>query len=248
MTKTKLTIPFRLALDAIVQQPEANENAPLVVILHGHTGWKEEAHLSSLANELAKSGMSSLRFDAPGNRQSEGTIADDYRVSNYIEAAEFSLEWCKAELAIDQTRTAIVGHSMGGLVALQVLSHNHDFLAGVGIQPSGVMPIPDSELVDQRAETELDGEIDLSAEYFIDRAKFNSVEAALKIRCPLLLISGSRDEIVPAEEVRAIHEACEGSELGVFDASHEYKYEPQPLLEITSATVDFLKSHLCAEA
>lgn len=32
-------------LDAIFEQPNESSKSPLVILLHGHTGWKEEAHI-----------------------------------------------------------------------------------------------------------------------------------------------------------------------------------------------------------
>ena len=132
MTKP-LTIPTHLGLNlaAVYHQPAIPGPHPLVILLHGFTGYKEEEHIVTLADDLAAVGIAALRFDAPGSGESQGTWADDYRLTNYIEAVPDVFSYGKTTLNIDPNRVAIWGHSLGGFVALACATRHPDYYVAV---------------------------------------------------------------------------------------------------------------------
>jgi alpha-beta hydrolase superfamily lysophospholipase len=138
MPKTlTITDHLGLKLAALYDEPTTPGPHPLVIMLHGFTGWKEETHLVTLAADLAAAGIAALRFDAPGSGQSEGTWGEHYRLTNYLADVADVLAYAKAHLPVDPQRIAIWGHSMGGFTALAAAVRNHGaFVAYCGSQPS----------------------------------------------------------------------------------------------------------------
>ena len=53
-------------LSAVLQTPDGKSSYPLVIICHGFTGNKNEPLLTTLANDLEKAGIASIRFDFNG--------------------------------------------------------------------------------------------------------------------------------------------------------------------------------------
>ena len=81
-------------LAATLQTPAGQENYPLVIIMHGFTGNKDESLLITLADDLEKEGIASLRFDFNGHGKSEGRF-QDMTVPNEIDDAKHVYEYVK---------------------------------------------------------------------------------------------------------------------------------------------------------
>ena len=100
-------------LSAVLQTPAGKTEYPLVIIMHGFTGNKEEALLTTLADDLEKDGIASLRFDFNGHGQSEGRF-EDMTVPNEIEDAKHVYEYASKLPGV--TSVSMAGHSQGGVV------------------------------------------------------------------------------------------------------------------------------------
>ena len=100
-------------LSATLQTPEGYKEYPLVIIMHGFTGNKDEALLTTLADDLEKDGIASLRFDFNGHGKSEGRF-QDMTVPNEIEDAKHVYEYASKLPGV--TSVSMAGHSQGGVV------------------------------------------------------------------------------------------------------------------------------------
>ena len=104
-------------LSAVIQMPDGKKSYPLVMILHGFTGNKNEPLLTNLANNLEAAGIVSIRFDFNGHGESEGNFSD-MTVLNEIEDAKKIYEYVNRLPNV--TSISIAGHSQGGVVASMV--------------------------------------------------------------------------------------------------------------------------------
>lgn len=104
-------------LAGVLQTPDGKTSYPLVLLLHGFTGDKENAVIADTANKLEKMGIASLRIDFNGHGQSEGDF-QDMTVPNEIEDAKRAFAYARALPAV--TDIAIAGHSQGGVVTSMV--------------------------------------------------------------------------------------------------------------------------------
>jgi hypothetical protein len=77
---------------------------------------------AQLANSLADAGFIVVRYDKRGVGQSGGR-AESATVQDYAEDARAVVEFLRDRKDVDKERIAIVGHSEGGLVALQVAAN-----------------------------------------------------------------------------------------------------------------------------
>ena len=253
MTKP-LKIPTRLGLNlaAVYHQPSTPGPYPLVILLHGFTGYKEEEHIATLAEALAYQGIAALRFDAPGSGESEGTWAEDYRVNKYVSAVGDVLEYAKTNLEIDPNLVAIWGHSMGGYIALATAAHSTDIKALVASQPSiGWMMVPEGKLSHWQGTGwapftfKTDTKIKLPYAFYDERRQYSSLKEAAHLKIPSLFIAGLNDIDVPAQKVREIYAAASGPKQYLeFSASHGYKHELENLSKINTATLEFFMKNL----
>jgi len=100
-------------LSAELQTPDGRRHYPLVMILHGFTGNKNEPRLTAIANNLEKEGIASIRFDFNGHGDSEGDF-QDMTVLNEIEDAKKVYDYVSNLPKV--TSVSIAGHSQGGVV------------------------------------------------------------------------------------------------------------------------------------
>jgi pimeloyl-ACP methyl ester carboxylesterase len=116
---------------------------PCTVFLHGamqdHSAW------TLLARWFAHHGRSVVAVDLPGHMRSEGPALD---------SIEAMADWTLALLdALDIERVALVGHSMGSLVALEAAARRPQSLTHLAMLCTSVpMPVPASLL--QLAQTD----------------------------------------------------------------------------------------------
>lgn len=268
MSNLKISTRLGYEIAAIYTKPEnAPDKYPFVLLLHGFTGWKEEEHISTLADELTRAGIASLRFDAPGSGESSGNWQNDYRVSNYLGAIRELIDYAVENLSVDPERVGIWGHSMGGMIALVAAGkHLYDFKAVCGSQPSpgniGRRHSEDPEQLDYRDDpkyweehdgitinSEHFGSFWLPAEHFIERMQYKATESVKNIHVPILFIAGDNDDLVPAEHVRVTFEAAnEPKQYLEYHTDHFYKRNPAVLEQINNDTVAFFVKSLIQQA
>ena len=106
-------------LAATLQTPkiEKGKKVRMVIICHGFGGDKDRPLLRTIADQLQKAGIASIRFDFNGCGKSEGRF-QDMTVLNEIEDAKKVIAY--AEKLPYVSGISIVGHSQGGVVASMV--------------------------------------------------------------------------------------------------------------------------------
>lgn len=242
-----------LQLAALFDTPDASRVLPFVLLLHGFTGWKEVIHLETLAQELVRRGIATIRFDAPGSGESDGTFADDYRLTNYLSSIFTVLDFAAHELPVDSERVGIWGHSMGGFAALATAARERDrWRAVCGCQPSMGRSIVPRQQLQSWQETgwatfsnERFPKIELPYAFYEDRQQYDALAIADQLSMPLLLIAGTNDFVVRSAGVRAIYEASpEPKTYREFPVGHDYKNDAEQLVVINDTTVEFFHSTL----
>lgn len=107
----------------VVHRPEEDraqrkKGRPGVVIFHGFTGQKVEAHriFVKMAERLASMGMVAMRFDFRCSGDSEGNF-EDMTFGGEVSDALVSLDYMLQNEDVDPARLGVLGLSMGGAVA-----------------------------------------------------------------------------------------------------------------------------------
>ena len=102
---------------ATIHLPEQTP-APGVVMCHGFTGHRIEAHFLFVkaARAFCEAGLSVLRFDFRGSGESDGLFRE-MTIGGEIEDALVALEALRSEPTVQRDRVGLLGLSLGGLVA-----------------------------------------------------------------------------------------------------------------------------------
>jgi len=245
------------------------ESHPLVIMLHGHGGTRNEAGgYTGVAAGLAALGIASIRMDFPGCGDSMESFANN-NLSNMLLDIQASRDFALARPQIDKGRLGLLGYSMGGRLALLHAAAAGNYKAVAAWTPAGQNGA--TSMIDflggQTAYDELKAhaaregfvtfttrwgqEQKLGSQFFTDMEESRPLDAVAKIRAPLLILYGDLDDVVlPSVSEAVIAAATMSSEVMrhvVKGADHGLGlYNNQPALseEAIQATVKFLSQRL----
>jgi dipeptidyl aminopeptidase/acylaminoacyl peptidase len=227
----RVEIPYEgKLLYGILRKPDGASRAPLVIMCMGLDSAKEE--MDAYESIFLARGMATLSFDGPGQGEAEYElrIRGDYEV-----AVKSVVDWVKTRSDIDFDRIGLWGVSLGGYYAPRAAAFEKRVKACIAL--SG--PYDWASLWPQMNP--------LTREAFRVRAKCASAEAAhdygrsltLKgiasnITCPLFIVAGKLDRIVPWQDGERLARAVRGPVefLLIDDGNHvannrAYRYRTQ---------------------
>lgn len=187
------------------------------VICHGMLSHRRSPKHLGLARKLSSLGVLTLRFDFAGRGESEGRTEDiTYEGQVQDLAAAVSVVRGEAD------PLALVGSSMGGAVAILYASNDPAISCVVGIatvgRPSVVLVRHGAPAMAQRwrdaGTIEIAGHR-LGYELLRSARRADVVGAARSLTCPLLLVHGARDDVVPLAQAQELAGAARRARLEV---------------------------------
>jgi alpha-beta hydrolase superfamily lysophospholipase len=192
----RVEVPWRtIHLPGFLALPEnVSAPVPLAVLLNGTSTSKEETLLWSDA--FLEQGLAVLALDWPGSGESSLHVAPSPDCDDFMEGVVAVMS---SRPAIDATRIALVGSSLGGVVAALAAANDRRVGAIVAVTPpfdprpwfARAQPLLRSHLA-----TIAGGEEKLTQL----TSEFALPGIIGRVRCPVLVFGAGRDLIVPPEE------------------------------------------------
>ncbi len=190
-----------IRLDAEWEMPtERGEKCPVVIIIHGITGNKDEKHLRAVSEMLVQEGFATLRVDMYGHGKSGGTFYD-HTYFKWMTNAMTVIDYVRKQEFVSDIY--LCGHSQGGLTVMLAAALKREFIKGlIALAPSAMRPEMarngsffgnpfDPEQIPE--EFELWGGKRISGN-FIRVAQMIHVEEAIdRYRGPVLIVVGTAD-------------------------------------------------------
>jgi len=210
-------------LKGILRKPNSSKT-PVVVMAPGLDSTKEELH--AYEEPFLARGIATLAIDGPGQGEAEYEMPI---CGDYERAAKAVVDWIEIRDDLDSKRIAIWGVSLGGYYAPRAAAHEKRFKACIAL--SG--PFDWAEIWDALPE--------LSRETFRARshasneaeARRNSEKLTLKnaaksITCPIFIVAGRQDRLVPAAHAERLANSVSGPVelLMVEDGGHNANNRP----------------------
>ena len=128
-----------IQLQAELDMPEnAEGKLPVVVLIHGFTGYKEEWHILETSRVLTEAGYAVLRADMYGHGKSGGEFRN-HTLFKWMTNAMTLIDYARnLEFASD---IYLCGHSQGGLTAMLAAGLKHDLIKGlIAMSPACMIP------------------------------------------------------------------------------------------------------------
>lgn len=203
---------------------ETSPRFPAVLFLHGFPGSEKNVDVQ---RELLRRGIGAFAVHFRGAWGSEGT----FRFSQLIDDARAAWAFMRRLPGVDRRRTAVFGFSMGGWTALHLSALERGCRAVAAVAPVGGPEMLRPGARDRIAWLARPLKAPPASELFRDFAEsVRRHDPAVSIacrRCPLLLVQGGRDEIVPPPVAKRLFSLAA---------------EPKRLLWRADAHHDFLES------
>lgn len=105
-------------MNALLHHAGGSHPRPAVLLLHGFPGWERNF---DLAHAYRRAGFHALVIHYRGAWGSSGIFS----FTNALKDAQMALKWLEQHPAVDRDRIGIVGHSMGGWIALATAAKTH---------------------------------------------------------------------------------------------------------------------------
>jgi uncharacterized protein len=189
--------------------PDANPDAPAVLYLHG-ARWNLTGHVRRM-EQLRQMGYAVFAIDYRGFGKSDGELPSEQMA---YEDARAAWAWM-ARQQPDPARRLIMGHSLGGAIAI-------DLAAGMADGP----PQARGLIVESSFTTLADAALALTFSWvptnLILSQKFDSLEKIKAVTMPVLMVHGTSDRLVPSRFSESLFQAAKAPKklLLIENASH----------------------------
>jgi putative redox protein len=236
------------ALSGVLHHAENIPSRGAVILCHGMESDKNSEKLVFLSRELARMGILSLRFDFSYVGESSG------KFENITYSGE--LEDLKAAYAVVRNRhtgkTAVLGSSMGGTVALMFAAQEPTVAALVTVSaPLHPEKFPDRILTAaQLREWRERGFIfyngqRVNASLLQDLESIDVPACARRVSCPVLILHGDADNVVPVEEAYRLHDCLASPKrLSILQDTDHRLSSPATMGRAMSEALDWLTEHI----
>ena len=172
-----------------------------VILSHGFNGNKESQF--TFSKFLLDSGYSTLGFDYSGHGESEGNLADT-TLTRWVDDLNAAIDFMQKHC----NDIALLGFSFGGMSSLVCSKRSR---ATIAIAPPSnfrklAVHFIKTGLV-KRFEKFIDFEgLNIKHTFIADSARLDIKKIMKKISCPILIIHGNEDDIVPLSQSEEIIE------------------------------------------
>ncbi len=226
----RVSIPFEGTTICGVLRKPPSEKPPVLIMAPGLDSTKEEIH--AYEEPFLARGIAVLAIDGPGQGEAEYEIPI---CGDYERAAKAVVDWIETRKDLNERQVAIWGVSLGGYYAPRAAAYEKRIKACIAL--SG--PFEWDRI--------WDGLPELTRETFRVRShaanetqarenakRLTMKEAAPRITCPIFIVTGRQDRLVPAAHAEQLAKAVSGPVelLIVEDGGHNannrpYRYRSQ---------------------
>ncbi|WP_152396557.1 alpha/beta hydrolase [Paenibacillus guangzhouensis] len=201
------TIHYPEGVCSAGKQGQEGFRVPLVVICHGFVGNRigVDRLFVKTARELALAGNLVLRFDYGGCGESSGEYGDlglESMIAQTRTALDYALDCCD----VDLSRVTLLGHSLGGAVALLTAVKDRRvkrlvMWSAVGYPFNDIVKIIGRSGYD---ESKLKGKTDYAGysftpKYFDSLGLYQPFQETNRFAGDVLLIHGTSDDVIPVD-------------------------------------------------
>ncbi len=224
-------------ISILIDKPKDNVKG-IAFVMHGLGGRKEQAHMEVFSKSFVESGYISIRFDTRNTfGESEGSY-EEANITSYYEDLQDVTMWAKKQ-EFYREPFFLIGHSLGGICICLYAEEYPQRVKGVApisTVVSGKLNIenmPKEEIEEYNRtgwrinkSTTIPGLIKKLKweQYKKDILKYDLLKKVEKLKMPVLLIVGDKDESTPLSHQKILYSKIPGKkELHIIeDAPHTF--------------------------
>ena len=190
---------------------------PIVVMIPGLDSVKEE--LQATAELMLRRGLAVIAIDGPGQGETEYELPIEPAYEQVVTAVA---DYLKGRADVDPDRMGVFGVSLGGYYAARAAAYEPRVRAAVDLAGPYRFDLDWDALAPQTRTTFQARSGAASPAQARERAAALTLEdAAVRITCPLLVVHGGRDRLIPAYHAERLAREAPGAELMLYpDGSH----------------------------
>ncbi len=246
------TISFRNCrgdtLSGVLHHPLAGESTGSVILCHGMDSDKNSEKLIYLGRQLAQSSVLALRFDFAYVGESSGKF-EDITYSGEIDDLAAAYAHVQSHRP---GKTAILGSSMGGTVALLFAARESAVTGLVTVAapihpekfPRRILTATQLREWRERGFTHYNGRR-LNVSLLDDLDCLDVSAAVRRVKCPVLILHGDADEVVPVEEAYELSNCLAGPKrLSILKDSDHRLSNPAVMQQAIDEAQAWLMQHV----
>ena len=224
------------------------KGAPCILMSHGFESSKDGNKWTALFPRLYNQGFASFRFNyrgcGEGADKSEGDF-EDTTLSARIKDYKAALDYLETN-EIDRSRIGVIGSSFGGMIPLAARDNRVKAMV-IMATPSNFTPLNDKKrkTLEEKGYYEFESGRKVKPEFFSDIQKYNILQDVQEIHCPILIVHGSQDELVPVDNAIEIYKnANEPKRLELIEGGDHPLGEPEHLERIINLILEWFDQYL----
>lgn len=244
---------------AFIHGNKRRDSNKLAILLPGFLDSKDYPHLTALGQELSALGFTAVRFDPTGIWESGGKTKN-YTVTQYLKDIDEVVSFMRKQNKKKYDKTIILGHSLGGMMAILYGVYNQDINAVIGTMPpsSQISPkdfqetlkewqkekikvsyrvLPDDESKKKKYE--------VPYSYIEDSRKYDVRRVVSSFKKPLLLIAGELDDKISPQEIKEIFKRANQPKKFIIlkGVKHDYRLNKKEIKTVNDCIEGFLKEY-----
>src|SRR3989344_942546 len=199
-------------LVGVLHQVRQQGQRPAAVICHGFKGDKDSLQLKTMASNFAAAGIVTLRFDFANKPGESDRPFEDLLFSQMLKDLKTAIDFLGKQKNVDKNRIGLAGHSLGGKLVMTYAATDKRIKVAADLAApidraggkTGVEKLAAGQgaVAKKRGyfivfSKRLHKHYRLKYRYLADLLKHNTPAQIKKIKIPVIIIHGSKDETVP---------------------------------------------------
>jgi pimeloyl-ACP methyl ester carboxylesterase len=176
---------WNLEIDGWLYEPQRPVRKQVMIYFHGNGENLETLRRSGLLDELQDLQIPFLVVDYPGYGRSKGSTSEE----SILRSSTGAIVWLKKRFA--DHSIIICGWSLGASVAVQTAKQT---------QPEGLIAMSTWTSLHDVAVLHFSEAV----VRFALKERYNALDAAKQIKCPVLMIHGELDDLIPASQGKQV--------------------------------------------
>jgi len=221
---------------------------PCVITSHGYKSHRDSEKYFQIADRFPLEGIAVFRFDHRGalNGESDGEF-EDTTLSRRVEDLLAAIETLSGVSEVDSSRLGLLGSSLGGMDVL--LAKSSRVKAKVVMATPFAFPQPSEEMKSafkEKGYYDYDDGSRIRKEFYEDTQRYDLREEIREIGCPLLVMHGDLDELVPRHHAEVLYNAAgaEIKDLKMIEGADHAFTDLEKLDEVLGYALDWFKKYL----